>query len=143
MSAKNKFRAWDKDENKWYAPLHEAYAGRLHTLMLGLGGDLLAHTIKGVEHESVWPDKYVVVQSTGLKDKNGAELYFDCDLCELDEHDGLWYATKDDFGIPCWIPEHGGFGVHIEFSTYFLNGTRRKDAFKIHGNRFENPELLS
>lgn len=84
-----------------------------------------------------------VMQYTGLKGKNGAELYFDCDLCELDEHDGLWYATKDDFGIPCWIPEDGGFGVHIEFSTYFLNGTRRKDAFKIHGNRFENPELLS
>lgn len=79
---------------------------------------------------------------TGLMDKNGNDLYFDSDLCEVEDVGGLWFATKDDFGIPCWLPEAGGLGVHIEFSTYFLNGTRRKNDFVIVGNVHENPEPI-
>lgn len=141
MSRDIKFRAWDgKRMMDHEYGQHMTLDGRVFECSNGSGCP---------GEQDYWPGSsypvpgIVLMQYTGLKDKNGAELYFDCDLCELDEHDGLWYATKDDFGIPCWIPEHGGFGVHIEFSTYFLNGTRRKDAFKIHGNRFENPELLS
>ena len=88
------------------------------------------------------PADYHWMQFTGLKDKNGRELYFDCDLCRIDGDESLWYATKDDFGIPCWIPANGGLVLHIEFSSYFLNGTRRKDAFEIIGNIYENPELI-
>lgn len=89
-----------------------------------------------------WAQVSPWVQYTGLKDKNWRELYFDCDLCMIEGDESLWYATKDDFGIPCWVPANGGLGLHIEFSSYFLNGTRRRDAFEIIGNVFEHPELL-
>ena len=75
MKDRPKFRIWDKKENKWHEPIFEAYAGRLHDLFIGTTGELFAHTMKGVEHESLWPNRYEVVMFTGLCDKKGREIY--------------------------------------------------------------------
>ena len=55
-----KFRAWDKQESKYYEPIYEAYKNNLYELNIGMTGDLFAR-IKDSnfnersEHESCFP----------------------------------------------------------------------------------------
>ena len=121
-----KFRAWDTELDKWYAPTYEAYRGQLWELLVSFKGDLVAHTITGMTHESMFPDRYILMQYTGLKDKNGKEIY-EGDILKWDASEwGTEYneAVKWDFG---------------------LLASREHDwpqFCEIIGNIYENPELL-
>ena len=123
-----KFRAWDKQKSEWYQPTHQAYRGELFELMVGFKGDLLAHTMKGIEHESLWPDRFALMQFTGLHDKNGKEIYEgDCILEENSELDP--------------VPEDKLKAVQAEIpSIYFERWV--SISGKVIGNIYENPELL-
>ncbi len=70
-----KFRAWDTEKSEYYKPIHEAYKGNLSELLVGFSGQLVEHNMKGIAHESMFPDRYILEQFTGLMDKNGTEIY--------------------------------------------------------------------
>ena len=70
-----KFRAWDKEKKKMFEPTYRAYAGELEDLLISLKGDLILRKIDKTIHESLFPDKFILMQSTGLLDKNGVEIY--------------------------------------------------------------------
>lgn len=70
-----KFRAWDKETNKYFEPTYQAYMGRFEELTIALSGRLQKRTCRGMVDESVFPGRYVVEQFTGLKDVNGMEIY--------------------------------------------------------------------
>lgn len=69
-----KFRAWLKKE-KIIVPVQE--------LLLGPGAVCITHWIKGNKYSSRSADEFELMQFTGLKDKNGKEI-FEEDIVKID-----------------------------------------------------------
>jgi len=126
MRREIKFRAWDAKENRWYAPVFEAYAGRLDELVVSFGGDLARRTMKGMDHESLFPDRYILEQFTGFRDNNEKEIY-EGDLVKTNGARGIVEIK--------WLPDGDEYEI---MGGYFLPG----NTFEIVGNIHENPELL-
>jgi hypothetical protein len=89
-------------------------------------------------HRFLNNEDFIIMQYTGLKDKNGKELYYDSDLIKLPGSDKVWMAIKDRFDIPVFMADQGI--TIVDFRDYFME--RSVDAFEIIGTKQENPELL-
>lgn len=116
-----KFRAWDKNKKIMIDDYYQDICKHYPAVKLG---EYISKTVRAVGE---YYETYM--QYTGLKDKNGKEIYED-DVIEEDS--GLYYQI---------IFENGCFG-------YFNNPTRlcensiEEYDIKIIGNIYENPELL-
>lgn len=114
-----KFRAW-------YTPFKGKKFGQ--EMIRGRAGSLISHA-------EMSPDNYVLMQSTGLKDKNSVEV-FQGDIVRCTRgcpHEVVWlqeYAGMYVGGMPAW----------------YLSGLSEGYAWtgeeEIIGNIYENPELL-
>lgn len=114
-----KFRAW-------YTPFKGKKFGQ--EMIHGRAGSLISHA-------EMSPDNYVLMQSTGLKDKNSVEV-FQGDIVRCTRgcpHEVVWlqeYAGMYVGGMPAW----------------YLSGLSEGYAWtgeeEIIGNIYENPELL-
>lgn len=155
MKREIKFRAWDKENECYLYDIQDAY-------------DTLSGHVKYDDGENACYDedcfgdfldneRYVVEQFTGMKDKNGREIYEG----DLFEH-RFGYVVFDDpphdeMGTECGLVvlEDGQFGVKIPglgvYNLYglllregHLDNMSKDDLFvmKIAGNIYENPELL-
>ena len=117
MNRELKFRIWDKKNNifiyEWDAS-HKRLAISLNGLVYsGMYDDVLPE------------NDYTIQQYTGLKDKNGKEIY-EGDILMPDTIDGIWPEQRN--------------GVMVkDIRQPFANA----HLFKIVGNIFENPELLN
>lgn len=124
-----KFRAWDKDNNQmcdvasiWFDRNDDQYK--------------LGHiTIPSQESVDVIFDNYGLMQSTGLKDKNGVEV-FEGDI------------VKCTRGCPheiIWLEEYGGTFIG-GMPAWYLSGLKEGYAWtgeeEVIGNIYENTELL-
>ena len=115
-----KFRAWDKQQKRW---------DKDSVMITSEGG---VWNCEGYS-ESWGPDDdgvYIIVQYTGLRDKNGKEIY-EGDILSFD-HDsaeGMWNQGTARYS-------NGAFRIHAyvlcEISNYL----------KVIGNIYENPELI-
>ncbi len=128
-----KFRIWDKEEQKWYVPTYKAYKKELHDIDINLDGSLSIRTFdesgKYVTiHESMFEGRYELLQSTGLFDKNGTEIF---------EGDVVDCYTE---GLSTVEFEHGCFGLVC--NGYFEGFVNVLGKLEIIGNIYQDKDLL-
>lgn len=119
-----KFRAWDKQGkgkfvNVRYANLHD---GTLYT----------------PDDDSPDLDMIVLMQCTGLKDKNGVEIY-DSDLLKARDD-----TAEESPMLVVWIDELASFGLRKKgwMHTHYFQEAVNPSECEVIGNIYENPELL-
>lgn len=119
-----KFRIWDTIQNKW-------------------NPSFVIPSIHGGVAKACYLNSYIYQQSTGLKDKNGREIY---------EGDVIQYYKGEPYEINYevkWAAYYAGFelfGTRIENNQPRVYINRMDNAHLegvVIGNIFENPELLS
>ena len=123
-----KFRAWRTDEKYMVT----SDVGALTALRNCYGNKGLAEQagFSNIDNQPN-PDKFILMQYTGLKDKNGKEIY---------EGD----ITKDPDGNAfevIWNKGAASFELQNK-TSHFLFVQRYIDMFEVIGNIYENPELL-
>ena len=128
MNREIKLRAWDNFK-MWYPETKTSdnndtffaiYNNKEKTIGWGLYDMKLVYRIISGEYDAV------LMQYTGLKDKNGKEIY---------EGDIIKYDNKEIYKIE-WNYEICGWHPMIRLSNPY------SDYFEILGNIYENPELL-
>lgn len=128
-----KFRAYSKEENEMYYPHNDknvdwtiddetGFIAPLVNLGSGMWGMI---------------DKYELMQSTGLKDKNGVEI-FEGDIVLFTIEDGFDYV----YGKPGRINLSLQWGAGVRASSRGNYPLRKCREVRIIGNIYENPELL-
>lgn len=114
-----KFRAW-------YTPFKGKKFGQ--EMIHGRAGSLISHS-------EMSPDNYVLMQSTGLKDKNGVEIFEgDIVICLGPDLEETFSTVAFAEGAFCVNHKH--LGVEFEFLCFV------DSAMEVIGNIYENPELL-
>ncbi|EMF0277318.1 hypothetical protein KI095_002058 [Enterococcus hirae] len=122
-----KFRAW-----------HTPFKGKKfgQEMKYGQVGRLITHA-------EMSPDKYILMQSTGLKDKNGVEI-FEGDIVifsvsdgfnHLDHEKAVVQASGCHSGLICKLVD-----LDLEYRIYY-DPVFHTD-YEVIGNIYENKELL-
>jgi uncharacterized phage protein (TIGR01671 family) len=117
-----KFRAW-------YTPFKGKKFGQ--EMIHGRAGSLISHA-------EMSPDNYVLMQSTGLKDKNGVEI-FEGDIV---------IRANEAIGYVAYLQQEAGFVVVLKKSDYRLGHRNTCESYdvttnhEVIGNIHSNPELL-
>jgi len=114
-----KFRAWDTTINNFWYNIQETSDSRM---------------LWNCFHD----DKIILQQFTGIKDRNGKEIY-EGDLIKHGDDDGVYYEVfyHDDQGRFCLNRTHyqgSRCGCYIPEITSIVN--------EVIGNIYKNPELL-
>lgn len=132
-----KFRAWDKEENLWIKVASLVFDEEGEMWYLGPVMD----DFNPVYYENELGKTWEIMQSTGLKDKNGVEI-FEGDIVSVRNH-------------PFQKTEKSGAGIEIDgdYAISWNEGdltwcagnlllARLKPYVTVAGNIYENPELL-
>lgn len=139
MKREIKFRVWDHNTDTMMIPDNfEFYDGEIGWIDAGREADPKS----GNDGD---PGQFEVMQYTGLRDKNGREIY-ESDILKVTGEDGESYVAAvkwfGDENYPAFdlegIPETWFYGANA-LATIFQEGV---ETCEVIGNIFENPELL-
>lgn len=126
-----RFRAWDKRKNvmRDVAVLHFTKNGKTN---------FIEYWKTPSELKSYHVRNLVLMQSTGLKDKNGVEIF---------EGDVV-ITSKGAIGYVAYLQQEAGFVVVLKKSDYRLGHRNTGESYdvatahEVIGNIYENSELL-
>ena len=123
-----KFRAWTEEGKVMY---YGVYPFKDGTLLL---------SYDGIAFDEVPASDFIVMQSTGLKDKNGSEI-FEGDIVRFALTEslpcGFNYVMNKD-GVVTY--KLGAFYVVNGLAEYLISDINTNDV-EVIGNIYENPEL--
>ena len=125
-----KFRAWHKETGEWY------YGSSLITDINQGDGHCLTLSLFWLKVEKGWLDIKTVGQYTGLKDKNGREIY-EGDVVEYYER---WSDDLEKCVVE-WDEDLAGFSPFCEYDAdcdVYVD----ESTVNVIGNIHENPKLL-
>jgi YopX protein len=136
MNREIKFRAWDKREKK----MCEAdFFDNFYVINQGKVGIIKGEVFDdGSSFYVDYSDKnnWEVMQYTGLKDKNGKEIY-EGDLIKI-KHGSIWQVAWNEEKLKwhMWDIDPANTISLTKKGSYY-------DKYEVIGNIYENPELLS
>ena len=115
-----KFRAWDTEDKRWVKEFNIHHDGDLTEIRMYVGDvPVIASNVCG---------RYKILQFTGLKDKNGKEIYEGDILMHPDKR--RKYKSIVKYRTTC-CEEYGDW-IGYEFD----------ERLEIVGNIYENPKLM-
>lgn len=128
-----KFRAYDKRFSEFVEDFFVSEDGKIYkkTKDTGYGFAISRET----------SDKIILMQSTGLKDKNGKKI-FEGDIVQ---YQNTKVPSADSKGVIRYFDNWAMFGIDIEHNeprALFFNGLADHISLEVIGNIYENPELI-
>jgi len=129
-----KFRVFDKKNQKIYPTEYEI----IKEIHFGMHGEVDGVVIAEFLPDESWAFKKLenveLLQYTGIKDKNGKEIYEGDVVKAIDENDEIYGIGAVEFCCGCWY-----VGRSIDEPLWDL---KRDYLIEVIGNIFENLELL-
>lgn len=121
-----KFRAWNKtwEEMGEVRRIRFYDKGSVSTVLVKCNG----------EAKNLTKDEVIIMQSTGLRDKNGKEI-FEGDILFGHAGEDFWEIVEFDIEEGKWIRKDIWYNSKLDLSDY-------NESMEIVGNIYENPELL-
>ncbi len=126
-----KFRAWNKKMESMYSP-----DDNNSEMFMYLDGLLC--------YDGSPTEDYILMQFTGLKDKNGKEIY-EGDICNMRRYSHIdssrkWCVYEVCWGYSEWL--FRGYWQKAINDEFFSIRFPEADEIEVIGNIYENPELL-
>ncbi|WP_161877881.1 YopX family protein [Alkalibacterium sp. MB6] len=132
---KPKFRAWDNEEKWMVDGLYISFDGDVFT------DDVKSHDTPHREIEITNAERYELMQSTGLKDKNGVEIYEG----DVIERTFIFRgAISETFiGIVGYSERTAQYIIKSNVrDEELVNALSKMSLYEVIGNIYENSELL-
>lgn len=126
MTRPIKFRAWDTEKLMMHEPSNS------DALMMTRGGE-----VYNIRADDYYKTRYVLLQSTGLHDVNGVEI-FEGDVVEKIER----WGNEDDRFTVAWSGTGWEPFQHTECNDY-IDWDQRPEVVMVIGNVHEHPDLIA